>query len=95
MWANIPMDEVKKDWESALSKNNITLRVCFMAIDKMIAEGVKYPPSQPEFLKLCKTIAPVHDFVQITKKPDKEAQQAGRKKLQDFINQHYTPRIMK
>ncbi len=89
MWANIPINEVKADWEAALSRNNITLRVCFMAMDRLVADGVKFPPSQPEFLKLCKSIAPVREFNQITKKPDKEAQQAGRKKLQDFINQNF------
>lgn len=49
------------------------------------------PPTPSQIKELCK---PKDDFLKLPKKPDKEAQQAGRKKLQDFIEQHYTPRIM-
>ena len=57
----------------------------YIAVEKAFNQWVDAndkPPTPNQIKDLCK---PKEEFFKLTKKPDKEAQQEGRRKLQEFI----------
>ncbi len=85
MWANIPIDEVKADWESVLKRNNLTLKTCFMATDKLADDGVQFPPTQPEFVRLCKTLLPRDYHMALPSKRDEELAQENVDRINQMV----------
>jgi hypothetical protein len=85
MWANIPIDEVKADWEAVLKRNNLTLKTCFMAMDKLADDGVQFPPTQPEFVRLCKSLLPREYHLALPSKRDQELAQASVEKINQLV----------
>ena len=57
MWENIPPEDVKRCWSDELS--GFTIEQVGIAVDKLMAEGGKFPPSLPDFLTKCKWAAGV------------------------------------
>lgn len=55
MWIDIPMDSVKAEWQAKLS--GMSSKTVFRAVD-YCADNVKFPPSLPEFVQLCKANTP-------------------------------------
>lgn len=52
MWAGMPLDAVKSDWAAALyGFDGETIR---LAIEHLKTEGKTFPPTQPEFVSLCR-----------------------------------------
>lgn len=51
VWRGLPADEVKKCWGDELSI--YTIEQVGIAVDKLKSEGGKFPPSLPDFLRLC------------------------------------------
>lgn len=92
MWANIPIDEVKADWESALKRNNLTLKTCFMAMDKLADDGVQFPPTQPEFVRLCKSMLPKQFHAALPSKRDEELAQESVEKITKMVTENMKPK---
>ena len=57
MWENIPPDDVKRCWSDELSA--FTVEQVGIAVDKLMSEGSKFPPSLPDFLAKCQWAANV------------------------------------
>ena len=57
MWENIPPEDIKRCWSDELSV--FTIEQVGIAVDKLMAEGGKFPPSLPDFLAKCKWAAGV------------------------------------
>lgn len=55
MWADIPIDSVKTEWKAKLS--GMSSKVVFRAVD-YCADNLAFPPTLPEFARLCKANTP-------------------------------------
>jgi len=55
MWADVPIDSVKSEWQSRLTC--MSSKVVFKAVD-YCADNLKFPPTLPEFVQLCKANTP-------------------------------------
>ncbi len=55
MWAGVPLDSVKAEWQSKLS--GMSSKSVFKAVD-YCADKLKFPPTLPEFAQLCKANTP-------------------------------------
>ena len=55
MWEGVPLDSVKSEWQEKLS--GMSSKTVFRAVD-YCSENLKFPPSLPEFILLCKANTP-------------------------------------
>jgi len=55
MWADIPVDAVKAEWQAKLS--GMSSKTVFKAVD-YCSDNLKFPPTLPEFVQLCKASTP-------------------------------------
>jgi len=55
MWADIPVDSVKAEWHAKLS--GLSSKTVFKAVD-YCSDNLKFPPTLPEFVQLCKASTP-------------------------------------
>lgn len=52
MWAGMPYEDVRADWASRLGK--FPRHAIASGFDALIDSGAEWPPTLPEFVKLCK-----------------------------------------
>lgn len=55
MWEGVPLDSVKFEWQEKL--RGMSSKVVFKAVD-YCSSNLKFPPSLPEFILLCKANTP-------------------------------------
>ena len=79
MWIDIPMDSVKAEWQAKLS--GMPSKTVFRAVD-YCADNVKFPPSLPEFMQLCKANTPSEITKALPRHFTDEELEANKKKLE-------------
>ncbi|MEO8752331.1 MAG: hypothetical protein ABI624_06615 [Casimicrobiaceae bacterium] len=52
MWVGIPMDAIKADWAASLT--GVEPEAMRLAIETLMTEGKPFPPTQPQFVSLCR-----------------------------------------
>lgn len=55
MWSDVPVDSVKAEWSSKLS--GMSSKTVFKAVD-YCSDNLRFPPTLPEFVQLCKANTP-------------------------------------
>lgn len=55
MWSDVPVDSVKAEWQLKLS--GMSSKAVFKAVD-YCADHLRFPPTLPEFVQLCKASTP-------------------------------------
>lgn len=79
----MPADEVKKCWGDELSI--FTIEQVGIAVDKLKSEGGKFPPSLPDFLRLCQWARSVRPDAAISEFPALPARLAEGKQSAEYI----------
>ncbi|HYN54376.1 MAG TPA: hypothetical protein VES38_06700 [Methylotenera sp.] len=79
MWIDIPMDSVKSEWQTKLS--GMSSKSVFKAVD-YCAENLKFPPSLPEFVLLCKANTPSEITKALPRHFTDEEIEVNKKKLE-------------
>lgn len=78
LWAGIPIDEVKSDWQKAIVKHGFTLRTVLLAAEN---ESQKFPPNLNEFVATCKALTPKPYSQAIGRKFTEAEIEANKKRL--------------
>lgn len=55
MWSDVPVDSVKAEWQAKLT--GMSSKTVFKAVD-YCSENLRFPPTLPEFVQLCKASTP-------------------------------------
>lgn len=79
MWSDVPIDSVMDEWQSKLS--GLSSKVVFGAVD-YCAENMKYPPTLPEFLQICKAKTPQEVTKVLERKFTEDELLANKKRIE-------------
>jgi hypothetical protein len=80
MWADVPMDAVKEEWEGGLY--GFSIKEIGSAIN-YCSDNNKFPPTLPEFRDLCKTMRRPETHKALPRLYSKEEMDANQLKLKE------------
>lgn len=81
MWADIPMDAVKADWQSKLS--GMSSKTVFKTVD-YCQDNLDFPPTLPKFVQLCKANSPHEMTKAIGRKFTQEELQKNHERITEI-----------
>lgn len=83
MWADVPVDSVKAEWQAKLS--GMSSKTVFKAVD-YCADNLRFPPTLPEFVQLCKANTPHEINKAIGRQFTQEELQKNHERITEISN---------
>lgn len=83
MWTDIPVDSVKHEWQSKLT--GMSSKTVFKAVD-YCADNLRFPPTLPEFVQLCKANTPQEMTKAISRQFTPDELQKNHERITEISN---------